>query len=159
MAGTIHLVDSRAFLVVHANEQTNDGEWTHTGGLRVDLGQIGHALGEYRDGARKAMVEGPLVGFVTSSLHEAFAVSHGASDTDTHLFGELEQVCDRVGFHESVGDLFLRHHGCRVGAADGYGRETRVCGFEAVFHLVQAALRRKDGNVVIIVAAEGGGEK
>jgi hypothetical protein len=46
----------------------------------------------------------------------------------------------------------LRNHAGRVLAPDSHYGKTRVGSLETIFHLVKTPLRRKDGNVVIIVA-------
>lgn len=59
---------------------------------------------------------------------------------------------DAARFHETIRYLFLGHDAARVLAADGYSSQARIGTFEAIFHLIKTALRREDGDVVIIVS-------
>jgi hypothetical protein len=148
----VHFEDNRTFLIVDTDKYRNDGQRAHTRCLCIDLGQIRHALGQDRHRTRESVIKRPLASFVTSSLNEAFAVCHCSSHADAHFLGELKQVRDRVRVHESIGDFLLRHDSGGVFSSHSDYREARISGLEAVLHLVETALRGKDGNVVIIVA-------
>lgn len=61
--------------------------------------------------------------------------------------------------HTTHRNLALRAHDRAVLAADGDGREPgRVDGLECILDLVQAAIRREDGQVPVIAAARHGSQ-
>lgn len=58
-----------------------------------------------------------------------------------------------LGSMRRSGTFFLGYDAGCVRAAEGDSCEARggCCGFECVFHLIEASLWREDGDVVIIV--------
>ena len=152
MTGAVHLEDLWSCLFIDSNEETNARQRPHTGCLSIDLGQIGHSLGKDADGALVAIVVGPVPAFVSGSLHHGFAVGHGSRDTDTGFLGQLEEMGDTFGCHQTVGDLLLSDDTARILPTDSNARQTRIGCFETVFHLVQTPLGGENRNVVVIVS-------
>mmetsp|Transcript_4762 Transcript_4762/g.13726 ORF Transcript_4762/g.13726 Transcript_4762/m.13726 type:complete len:252 (+) Transcript_4762:1532-2287(+) len=151
MPRTIHLEHLRTFVVVDAHEQSDACQRAHRRRLRVDLRQVGHAAGQDADGHGVPVVEVELAGLVPRPLHHRAGVGHGARHAAADVLGQREQVRDAGRVHQPVRHLLLCHHAARVLAAHGHPGQAGIGALEAVLHLVQPALRREDGDVVVIV--------
>jgi len=68
----------------------------------------------------------------------------------TYPGSNLEAVGNALGVNELVRDLFLGHNADGIFPADTNRCSVLLGGFERVFHLIQAALRRKDGDMPVI---------
>jgi hypothetical protein len=84
-------------------------------------------------------------------LDHGFGIGHGASHATTYFLGQGKEMGHTGGFHQSIGNLFLSDNADGILATDGDAGQARVGGFKTVFHLIQTALRRENGNVMIIV--------
>ena len=98
------------------------------------------------------MIKRPFAGLVPGALDQTFAIGHGTRHTTANFVVEGEQMCDRIGIHESIQNFFLGHDAHRILSSDCHHRQSTLCRFETIFHLIQTSLRRKDGNVMIIIA-------
>lgn len=91
--------------------------------------------------------------FVPQSLDLGLTIGNHTGGETADFGGDVKHVGDGFGVHEAVRDFFLGYDAGCVGAAEGDSCEARggCCGFECVFHLIEASLWREDGDVVIIV--------
>mmetsp|Transcript_11991 Transcript_11991/g.27748 ORF Transcript_11991/g.27748 Transcript_11991/m.27748 type:complete len:278 (-) Transcript_11991:70-903(-) len=171
MSGTIHLVDRRSTFVIDAYHECHTSEWSHTCRLCIDLGQVGHALGQHRNGCRIAVIKRPLIGFVTSPLHKRLVVGRGATtatsrsrgtrhDAGTQFGGDLVHMRHRIRLDQSVDHLFLGHHADGILPANRNARQTPRNGcLVSILHLIQSSLRTENTNMMIIIRVTAHDEK
>eukprot|EP00754_Rhynchopus_humris_P048314 Rhum_TRINITY_DN7684_c0_g1::Rhum_TRINITY_DN7684_c0_g1_i1::g.24224::m.24224 len=144
------LVVSRRLVGLHREDDRAAAERPQTRPLRVDLRHLRQTLTHPRGVALVPVRLVELAGLVPGLLHHLGTVGHTAAHGDADLLRNPEEVRDALGLHELVGHLLLADDNGAVLAAQRHVRQLLMReALDRVLDLVQVALRREDGDVVL----------
>ncbi|EPY32939.1 20S proteasome subunit alpha 1 [Strigomonas culicis] len=139
--------------LVEADVNADDAHRPDARVLGAHLGLVAHALRERLDGDGGAVPVLVVRRLLAGALHYRLAIRRTARHAAADRLADGVQRRDRLGAHQPVGHLVLRHYQYGVLPPDGHREETRVLHrVECILYLIQRALGAKHGRVVIEAA-------